>query len=451
MIETRASNANKHPGLAVIADTKPRRSSKEVAIEREVKAAAKEARKTAKLYADVLKAERLDRVTTNVTAEDTSYATPVVSRAPAKRKAPPLQRTESVLDLQPELNATNSMSMLPPPLPAAKQVKKNGAPAKTASTPAAKPKSARAGVEASIQHAEGARTSAPTQPKVQPAKGARTTASTKPKKHDVGDADTAPAQTLVKDRPKPVRILPAKAPDSTDNVEMVPADTIPDRATKYYGHPPANNMLPPHPQPIKKTHRAPPSKATASSERAGVGAPGPSRSKAPAVVIEDDSVTEDDSQAPEPHGVGDDVATEDDSPAFLPLHDESSETEFSNSQPKKKQKSQQAPVKRKAAGKHVVQDGKKQAIDMIREDSSEVEIVAESKKKKSAKKQVKESVIAPALPPHQKAYRDKMQTGPVDRYVLLPYWDSHLVDLLLCHFLPLIKRHCFIGTSATRT
>ncbi|KZP09752.1 hypothetical protein FIBSPDRAFT_963702 [Athelia psychrophila] len=433
---TRASNADKHPGLAVTADVKPRRSSQQVAADREAKEREKEAKKTAKLYAEVVKGERLNKVTTNVTAEDASYATPVAPRASSKRKARPLQRTESVLDLQPERNAPTSMTMPPPPLPASKpvkQVKKQDTSAKAASA-GTKSKSAPAGAKASTLPVEVAGSSAPAKPEVQPGEGAGATAPTKPKKCRADNAGPAPAKAsdeTVKSRPKPVMILRPTAPSLTDDVEMAPAGTnIPERAMKYYGGLPANDPPPPGPQPARtasggsKPHHVPPMpKPTAAGGRTGVGAPGPSRSKVPEVAPEDDSATEDDSQAPEPQGANDNSVTEDDSQAFSP-GEEDSETEFSDPQPKKKQKTHEDPkIKGKATNKKL-NTNKKQATKVIREgDSSEVEIVAESKKKKPVPKVIvkkeaapktsvkKEPVVPPALPVHQKAYRDKMAVG----------------------------------------
>ncbi|KZP08244.1 hypothetical protein FIBSPDRAFT_901390 [Athelia psychrophila] len=100
------------------------------------------------------------------------------------------------------------------------------------------------------------------------------------------------------------------------------------------------------------------------------------------VVIGDDSGTEDDSQTPEPQGANDNSVTEDNSQVFSP-GEEDSETEFSDPQPKKKQKTQKDPqIKGKAKNRKFNAD-KKQATEVISEgDSSEVEIVAESTKKK---------------------------------------------------------------------
>lgn len=408
MVNTRATNAQSHPGLAGQTNVRaPRRTSAEVAAEKQ----AKEDRKQAKLDAAARKADRLNDVTAEAKAEDQAYATPVPPKAVVKRKAQPLKRTASVADLaQFEADIHEASFMLPPPL-ANRQGKKSNtsahaptntagntrkaAPAQAASRPTPVPiKSKSSGTPI-----EGTESGAPAeQSQAMAANSARTAASTKSVAASANPVTMAHAITDVVDskrsKPKPQKQSASGARTQEDKTLV---------------------MVPPgitHP-------------------RNSGSAPKPARIlPAKPLVVEDDSVTESDSPPPGLIVTNDESVTESDSQA--PVYRSPADSDFSPSRaelqpPKKKVKTQLEPPaqlgskgKNKAATKEV--SGKKRVGDgKGRKESDEVEIVAESKKKQTA---VKVNKLPPAKAIHQKIFLDKMRDGSEEsnrRYVLLAF------------------------------
>lgn len=126
-MNTRPTNAHAHPGLVDVEPKAPRRTSAQVAEERNKKAVIKEQRANDK----VAKAQRLEKVNADASAEDASYATPIPPRS--RRVTTALARTESVTSITfDEAGTTETADMPPPPPPGHAGSKKgNGAPAKS--------------------------------------------------------------------------------------------------------------------------------------------------------------------------------------------------------------------------------------------------------------------------------------------------------------------------------
>lgn len=406
MVNTRATNAQSHPGLFEQTNARaPRRTSAEVAAEKQ----AEEDRKQAKLDTAARKADRLNEVTAEAKAEDQAYATPVPPRAVVKQKTQPLKRTASVADLaQFEADIREASSMLPPP-PAGRQGKKNGAahpPANTARNThkAASAQGTYRPTPVPIKSKSSGTPVAGAESGV-PAKQSQATAaehtSTMASKSKVASANPVTlAHTITgavdskSNRPKPQKQSAASARTQEDkDVVMAPPGII---------HPCDAGLAP---KPARIPSAKPP-------------------------VAEDDSVTESDSPPPEPMIINDESVTESDSQAPACCSPADSDFEPSKPElqpPKKKAMTQLEPLTQpgsKGKTKALMEEvsGKKRVGNGgRREESDEVEIVAESKKKQAA---VKKTGVVNKVPPakdiHQKIFLDKMRVtsdGPNGRYV----------------------------------
>ncbi|KAF7971090.1 hypothetical protein HWV62_22078 [Athelia sp. TMB] len=312
-MNTRSTNADKHPGLVDLEPKAPRRTPQEAAAERQQKAATKEQRTQAKAS----QAQRLEQVVADASAEDASYATPAPPRSRGARNA--LSKTESFADFRPDAaGEANTTSMPPPPAPA------RGGGRKTTNT-VAKLKAGRLEDEES----NGATLKAPKVNSSSKAGGAGTTGSKRntalQDERGLGGrtSKTKPADTTL--------VIP------TVNDEVAPADSPaepPKRPTRP--RPPPKNMqateeLPPsntitrQPAPSGGVDaRRPPASATsggvdtrrplasATTSKASKDNDAKIRGRAEAASREDDefepvsgpqnpddSMTEDDSQAPE--------------------------------------------------------------------------------------------------------------------------------------------------------
>lgn len=399
MVNTRAGNVDKHPGRIAQTTMNTRRPAHVVAEEKKAKLREKEAKVQAKHDLKVAKAQRLEQVTVNATAKDVSYATPVMHKGPAQQLPPKraLKRTESVADLSQEaqVEPTGDVSMPPPPIPSRKRKTIPAEPVAGAprivksvypfrdgtgtGAPANQPRT----LKSASTSGGGASDSAPaTKYKSLGTTVAKHNAGPTTSQKNPGFATLAPANKMelkIAGPPRPRKLKQTNHMLGGDT-EMgdpnnVPACSLP------------SNTTAPSSKPAPSGHPA------RSSRPVGLNVAQATSNPAPAAVpaVSDDSVTEDDSQAPQP--VDDDSATEDDlqAPVFEPFN---SKSEFADPEPPKKKAKTQS--KSKGKGKVVVdqkdvpkKSNKRSVVETTFEAGSDVEIVETVKpvKKKPAAKQ----------------------------------------------------------------
>lgn len=457
MVETRAENAAKHPGLAVVQAKAVRRSSAEVAQERRAKQEKKEALAAAK----EAQVQRREEVTALASIQNAAYLTPVVEKASKKRRAP-LKRTESYVNLD-DLFAQEANKMdidMPPPLPPSIQPKR-----KSTKASAALDNDNPAQSETAPKTHRNANTPLPTS-KANPINKARSRAAAPAhsKAHIVIDSDDAAStrpQAKHQSAPaKPTELLPAKSKARSDGVAVARPVGPNGQPIGYRIRPdkkaPAasgDDLCSHNPMDVDIQLRGEPPAGTVDAPSAGKHAQnlttqfnsgadsrvgGSQKARATANI--DDSVTEASSDAQDRAAIEDSV-TEDDSDVVKYVDVQASETEESD-QPPPPKKTKTGDRDEKATTKQAkkVEGGKqgsgKRRSGKAKQDaeSSEVEIVDESSVIKAAKKElgVKKGSTATAAPgkrsSHQMSAQDKINGGIKSRCVPLPFSDTRLYN-----------------------
>ncbi|KZP33815.1 hypothetical protein FIBSPDRAFT_942932 [Athelia psychrophila] len=425
MVETRADNAAKRPGLIDVQVKATRRSSAQVAEAALAKQQLKDQRAAVKDAVRAAQAERLQDVTASASAEDAAYATPAPLRG--KRKAP-LTRTESV-DLEALfMQEVDEMDrpMQPPPQPATRRAKQK--PATTGASMGVTP------VQSEVVTSR--RTARSVLPQLKPTLAA-----------DAGDVDVTPAQrnthpTEVVAPPKSKSKSSSAKPQAVQNISKdrtfaqvtgsaaCTADNTSTVAVGLASQTPGFRVRPGK-NPVAKSggsrkldgvvevqadpHSRPsaPSKSDGAAKRGGaVVANTSSRQQKADAPAAEDSVTEDDSIEVQSRDLDNNGSvTEDDSQdnQFVP-NAVGSETEDSD-QPPPKKRSKAEPKDLKGKAKEGSKGGRAQQSGRAKiEESSEVEVV-EEKINPPVKKAVAVAVKKPAAPAdrssHQKPLKDK--------------------------------------------
>lgn len=418
VVQTRGTNANKHPGLAGTSTAAPRRSTAEVNQAR----IEKEARKLASAKLLVSQSQRLEEVTEKAGAEDAAYTTPAASK---KRKGT-LQRDKSVRDIDALFAQENAemdnVPMGPPSFPSTRPVKK---------IPSAKAANTIASEEVLVKHPGAGGTG---RQKATPTGGA-----------DTGEAPikTVPSKTALS-KTVPSKTASSKSKSSKSKSALTDITTTEDappppakaKAFDSNGRPIGHRV-----RPATNTQTSGDSTGRVNATNAGVRAAAHTDTHAKAShqqklqaagSITEDSATEDDSPLE-----ADSVTEEDSDTIELKAKDESDTEDFIKSPPKKKAKTvpkvnAKGKAKEESTGRK--RQPKQSTQVYVEEESSEVEVVEEiqpTKPKPSIKyKKQLDHIPAAVRPSHQKLDQDKINFGSVQfrgaRYVSLPFWDMKL-------------------------